>query len=102
MTASIKLGRRAGLAALIAGLAFVGRAFAQQPPPGLVPPPGSAPPPRPMGPHPRLAEADRALHRAREELLHAEHDFGGHRTRAVQYVDGALAEIRAAFQQYPR
>jgi len=88
--------RRAGLTGLIAGLAAATQALAQQPP---NPPP---PPGLPPGPHPMLREAERALHHARESLEHAEHDFGGHRTRALQYVDGALVEIRQAFQQFPR
>jgi hypothetical protein len=49
-----------------------------------------------------LREAERALRRAREALEHAEHDFGGHRHRAIQYIDGALVEIQQAFQQFPR
>jgi len=100
MMLSDKVTRRAGLAALAIGLTFAAqlvprRAVAQQPAP--VPPPPMGPPPR----HPALAEADRSLRRASDALFHAAHDFGGHRVKAIQYIDGALVEIQAARQFAP-
>jgi len=97
MFVSARLTRRAGLGALVGGLAIAARAFAQQQPPATQPPP--PPPPGQMRErHPMLGEAERALRHAREALEHAEHDFGGHRTKAIQYIDGALAEVRVARQ----
>ena len=98
MKPMLTLSRRAGIGLLLAGVALTARrALAQQPqplPPPPPPPPGPPPGERPR--HPMLVEADRALRKAREDLVHAEHDFGGHRTKAIQYIDGALYEIRTA------
>ena len=46
--------------------------------------------------HPEIMRAMRALQRTRADLAAANRDFGGHRTRAVQLVDQAIDELKAA------
>jgi hypothetical protein len=50
------------------------------------------------GDHPRIRAAQEHLGRAREELAHAEHDFGGHRAKALEHVDRALEECHLAME----
>lgn len=49
-------------------------------------------------PHPAIRGAIRALEKARVELQHANHDFGGHRVSAIQQCDAAIAELRLALK----
>jgi hypothetical protein len=66
------------------------------------------PPPAPSTPgprvrqgkerHPALMVAMRALQRAKGALVHANRDFGGHRTKAVQLTEQAMQEIQQAIQ----
>lgn len=46
--------------------------------------------------HPEIRKAMRALERARNDLRHADRDFGGHRARAANLIDQALTECREA------
>jgi hypothetical protein len=46
--------------------------------------------------HPEIRAAIRSLERAKGELEHASHDFGGHRADAVKAVDEALKQLRLA------
>lgn len=48
--------------------------------------------------HPEIQKAMKALENAKRFLNHADRDFDGHRTKAVQAVDAALAECRAALK----
>ncbi|HJT07233.1 MAG TPA: twin-arginine translocation signal domain-containing protein [Stellaceae bacterium] len=49
-------------------------------------------------PHPALRSAINALERARNDLQHAAHDFGGHRVEAIQSIDRALEQLRIAMR----
>jgi hypothetical protein len=51
--------------------------------------------------HPRIQEAINQCREAKRHLASAAHDFGGHRTKAVQDIDGALAELRLAMSEPP-
>jgi hypothetical protein len=44
-------------------------------------------------PHPEIMAAIHSLERAKEQLRHAAHDFGGHRVEAIGAIDAALAQL---------
>lgn len=46
--------------------------------------------------HPEIRGAIKSLERAKGELEHASHDFGGHRVDAIKAVDEALKHLRLA------
>ncbi|MBV9522787.1 MAG: hypothetical protein JO010_08340 [Alphaproteobacteria bacterium] len=48
--------------------------------------------------HPEIRKAIGALERAKSDLEHANHDFGGHRKEALEAVDRAIAQLRVALQ----
>jgi len=48
--------------------------------------------------HPELHKAMRKLRGAKEDLEKADHDFGGHRVKAIEAIDRALEELRAALE----
>ena len=48
--------------------------------------------------HPRIHEAIKALDRAKYDLQHAAHDFGGHRAEALKAVDEAIRQLNVALQ----
>ncbi len=48
--------------------------------------------------HPEIREAIHSLERARDHLMHARHDFGGHREAAVRAIDAAIAQLNAALE----
>jgi hypothetical protein len=50
------------------------------------------------GPHPQIEAALRALGNAKEHLLHASHDFGGHRVDAVRAIDEAAHQLNICMQ----
>jgi hypothetical protein len=56
------------------------------------PEPAAAPAPLPE-PHPEIREAIASLRRAKDHLEHAEHDFGGHRVKAIRAIDESLHEL---------
>lgn len=45
--------------------------------------------------HPAMRHALKALLNAKRALKHAEHDFQGHRAKALDLVDQAISEVRA-------
>ncbi|HYB72563.1 MAG TPA: hypothetical protein VED18_04265 [Candidatus Sulfotelmatobacter sp.] len=47
-------------------------------------------------PHPQIHAAIRALRSAAGHLERAAHDYGGHRTKALELVRGAEAELQQA------
>ncbi len=49
-------------------------------------------------PHQHIRAAMRALENAKRQLQEGAHDFGGHRVRALEHVDQALEECRAALR----
>jgi hypothetical protein len=50
------------------------------------------------GRHPEIEDALGALHRAKEHLQHAAHDFGGHRVEAIRAIDEADRQLRICLQ----
>lgn len=46
--------------------------------------------------HPRIAAAITALTDAREYMLKASHDFGGHRVAAIKACDNAIRQLELA------
>ena len=56
--------------------------------------PASAAPER----HPEIREALAALHRAKDHLEHAAHDFGGHRVDAIHATDEAIHQLEICMQ----
>lgn len=48
--------------------------------------------------HPDMRRARRALEVAKRQLEHAAHDFAGHRAKALELVNQAIAEIDAGLQ----
>ncbi|MGH9497996.1 MAG: hypothetical protein ACRD3L_02535 [Terriglobales bacterium] len=46
------------------------------------------------GHHPNIEAAIAALHSAKEDLEHAAHDFGGHRSDAIHAIDEAERQLR--------
>jgi len=48
--------------------------------------------------YPMMADAQRALEQARNALQQASHNFGGHRTNALQDVNQAMQEITLGMQ----
>ena len=69
--------------------------------PGSTGPTVTAPAPGSTGPvrmerHPTIHAAINALERAKVELQHADHDFGGHRAAALAECEKAIHELRLA------
>ena len=48
--------------------------------------------------HPAIRAAINALEAAKNDLQHADHDFGGHRVAAIDAIDHALEQLRLALQ----
>jgi hypothetical protein len=51
-----------------------------------------------FGEHPHMEEAQHFLVMAREELRHADSDFGGHRGQAIALVTQAMEEIERGYE----
>ena len=49
-------------------------------------------------PHPAIRSAINALEKAKFDLEHAAHDFGGHRVEAIQSIDRAIEQLRIALR----
>lgn len=49
-------------------------------------------------PHPEIRRAITALERAKSDMQHANHDFGGHRVAAIAACDRAIEQLRLALQ----
>jgi hypothetical protein len=47
-------------------------------------------------PHPALRNAINSLEKAKFDLMHARHDFGGHKMEAIQSIDRAIEQLRVA------
>jgi hypothetical protein len=84
------------MATLIFTLAFpaaaAGPKAAATPAPAVAPvapvAPAAAPPER----HPHIDEALESMRAAKHHLETAEHDFGGHRVKAIEHLDRAIRE----------
>lgn len=46
--------------------------------------------------HPAIHSAEKDLRHAKDTLEHADHDFGGHRVKAIEHVNAALDELHLA------
>jgi len=62
--------------------------------------PTPKPVPAPAAPehHPAIRAAIEALEKAKYELQHADHDFGGHRAEALEATDNAIKQLKIALQ----
>lgn len=49
--------------------------------------------------HPYIHDALRQCHEAKRELSTAKHHFGGHRTKAINHIDAAIAELQNAARE---
>ena len=54
--------------------------------------------PAPPERHPHIRAAIRELQEARNDLEHADHDFGGHRKEAMEAIDVAIRQLRQALE----
>jgi len=48
--------------------------------------------------HPNIRRAIQALRAARNDLEHADHDFGGHRVEAMEAIDRAIEQLDVALR----
>jgi hypothetical protein len=48
--------------------------------------------------HPAIRAAIRSLEKAKDEMQHAAHDFGGHRVDAIKACDEAIRQLQLALQ----
>lgn len=48
--------------------------------------------------HPAIRAAINSLEKAKMDLEHADHDFGGHRVEAIESIDRAINQLRLALQ----
>ena len=48
--------------------------------------------------HPELRRALDSLEKSKKELANSAHDFGGHRVKALQLTDSAIAEVHEALK----
>ncbi len=53
----------------------------------------------PPEPHPHIHEALEAMHNAKHQLESAEHDFHGHRVKAIEHLDQAIHEAEICMQE---
>ncbi len=49
-------------------------------------------------PHPAIRTAQKDLRHAKEALEHADHDFAGHRVKAIEAINTALDELKLALE----
>lgn len=59
--------------------------------PAVAPVPAAAPAATPA-PHPHIDEALEAMRNAKHHLETADHDFGGHRVKAIEHLNAAIHE----------
>jgi len=52
-----------------------------------------------MPPHPHIDEALEAMHNAKHHLETAEHDFHGHRVKAIEHLNAAIHEAEICLQE---
>jgi hypothetical protein len=48
--------------------------------------------------HPAIRAAINSLQKAKADLQHADHDFGGHRAEAIESIDRAIEQLRVALK----
>ena len=84
-------------ATLVLTLAFPVAAAGPKAPAGPVP--VAAAVPAPMPPHPHIDEALEAMRVAKHHLESAEHDFHGHRAKAIEHLDQAIHEAEICLEE---
>jgi hypothetical protein len=89
-------------ATLLLTLAFPAAAAGPKPP--AVPNPVAAAAPAPaapvaMPPHPHIDEALEAMRGAKHHLESAEHDFHGHRGKAIEHLNQAIREAEICMRE---
>ena len=84
-------------ATLVLTLAFPVAAAGPKAPAG--PGPVAAAVPAPMPPHPHIDEALEAMRAAKHHLESAEHDFHGHRAKAIEHLDQAIHEAEICLEE---
>jgi hypothetical protein len=48
--------------------------------------------------HPHIQKALDELRDARKELKEADHDFGGHRVKAIEAIDGSIEQLKKCLE----
>ena len=88
---------------LFGAFLLMGTGFAQNPPPAPAQAPAApeAASPATVKPvhherHPEIHKAMRKLRGAKQELEKVTHEYGGHKAKAIEAIDRALEELRAA------
>ena len=85
---------------LLGGFLLTGVSYAQVTPPAAPAPVPVVATVKPVVHHhdrfPEIHKAMRKLREAKEDLQKAAKDFGGHKVKAIQAIDEALAELKAA------
>lgn len=83
-------------ATLLLTLAFPAAAAGPKPPASPVPAAPAVAPPTPAAPvpaeHPQIHDALEAMRTAKHHLEGAQHEFQGHRVKAIQHLDQAIRE----------
>ena len=84
--------------ALVVAFAYTASAPAAASKANAAPAPSAVPQPNaaaatPAEPHPEIREAIGALRRAKGNMEHAAHDFGGHRVEALRATDEAIHQL---------
>jgi hypothetical protein len=90
------------MATLVFTLGFPVAAAGPQPTAAPLPVAAAAPAPAPaaaMPPHPHIDEALEAMRAARHHLESAEHEFHGHRARAIEHLDRAIHEAEECLRE---
>jgi hypothetical protein len=91
------------LAMLLLTLAFSAAAAGPKAPAAPVPVAAAAPvPPAPAAMperHPHIDEALEAMRNAKHHLESAEHDFHGHRAKAIEHLDRAIHEAEICLEE---
>jgi hypothetical protein len=91
------------MAALLFTLAFPAAAAGPKAP--LAPAPVAVAPAAPAAPaatperHPHIDEALEAMRNAKHHLETADHDFHGHRVKAIEHLDQAIHEAEICMQE---
>jgi hypothetical protein len=90
-------------AALMLTLAFPAAASGPKTPAAPVPVAAAAPVPAAASPaperHPHIDEALEAMRSAKHHLETAEHDFHGHRVKAIEHLDRAIHEAEICMSE---
>jgi hypothetical protein len=89
-------------ATLMLTLAFPAGAASPKAPAAPVPVAAAAPAPAAapaMPPHPHIDEALEAMRNAKHHLETADHDFHGHRVKAIEHLNAAIHEAEICLEE---